>query len=334
MNNELFINKKVWKNFSEDEMKSYLQSVYDYYREQGFPYFPTDMLWRENELKKLLNYDYTKCIDIDNKLIKQTMHGLSLCWSYHPHHYEIVCNNMRTVKETFEDDTLLKKVIEKRVRFGDNMSDNGLRKMIKVFSGTQCVSNFRPTAAAAIYSHFANKGDTVYDMSSGFGGRCLGAHISGVNYIGVDPSTKSYNGVLEMSKFLKSNTTLYNIGSEYQLPNVQDNTIDLAFTSPPYFDCEKYSEEKTQSYKKYPSKNEWLNGYMKDTLTECFRVLKSGKNLILNVQNVKTYKNLVSDVKHLAETLGFTLTDEWGLQLSRLGKGGYKTEPILIFKKN
>lgn len=283
------------------------------------------------EYTKAFNYDFTKCIDRENKLIKQTMHGLSLCWSYHPHHYEIQCNNMKTVYEAFHDDTMLRKVIRKRMKMGDNMSDNGLRKMLKIFSGVQCVSNFRPTASAAIYSLFCEKGDLVYDMSAGFGGRALGAHLAGMRYVGVDPSTNSYQGVSNMIHDFGFNSDIFQQGSE-TATILKDNTVDLCFTSPPYFDCEKYSEEETQSYIKYPTKEKWLNGFLKNTLIECKRVLKKDKYIVLNVQNVKSYKNLVEDVKSLCYSLDLELVDEWGLQLSSLAGGGYKSEPILIFK--
>lgn len=328
---EIFINKKKWNDFTIEEMGTYQETVFQHYRATGFPYFPTDVNWRTKELQKLVNYDYTKCVDTKNKLIRQTMHGLSLCWSFHPYHYEVQCNNMRTVFDTFHNDDLLRKVINKRIRMGDNMSDNGLRKMLKIFSGTQCVSNFRPTAAAAIYHHFCPKGGTVYDMSFGFGGRLLGAHISKRKYIGVDPSVRAYRGNNDLKGFLNSEATLYNQGSETYLP-VEDGSVDLCFTSPPYFDCEKYCTDETQSYKKYPTTEKWLNGFMRSTLEGCIRVKKKEARVIINIQDVKSFPNLVNSIKDLAKRVGLQLEDEWGLQLSSLAGGGHKTEPILIFK--
>ena len=269
----IFINDKIWSKFTEDERIAYEDKVYKHYRNTGFPYFPTDREWRDKEYKKLLNYDFTRCIDYDNKIIRQTMHGLSLCWSYQPHHYDVQCNNMRTVLATFNDDDLLKGVIAKRVKHGSNMSDNGLRKMMKIYTGTQCVSNFRPTAAAAIYRMFTEEGDTVYDMSSGYGGRCLGAHLAGVHYHGVDPSTLNHNGVQNMVNDYQIDATLDLQGSE-ERTRLNDSSVDLCFTSPPYFDCEKYSTEDTQSYIKFPTKDLWLNGFLRDTLLECIRVCK------------------------------------------------------------
>lgn len=331
--NSIFKNKKEWLKLSEDELLNYKNEIYNYYRKNGFPYFPIDKEWRLKEFQKLLNFDFTSCIDTENKTITQTMHGLSLCWSYHPYHYEIPCNDQKTVMGTFNDEETFKKVIAKRLKIGDNITDNGIRKMLKIFSGVQCVSNFRPTAAAAIYHHFAGSGSTVFDMSHGFGGRVLGGSIAKVNYIGVDPSSRAFKGVSEMCSDFNLPAKLYNIGSECDLP-IGDSSVDLCFTSPPYFNCEKYSIEETQSYVKYPNKDLWVNGFIMDTFNNCERILKESGTMIINIQDVKSYKNLVSDIIEAAKKCNFRHVDTWKLQLSNLGGSGFKTEPLLIFKKS
>jgi hypothetical protein len=326
------LNKKQWLSFTPQQMSDYVDEVFTHYRTTGFPFFPTDTQWRKDEFKSLISFDFSKCVDADARLIKQSMHGLALCWSYHPHHYRVKCNNLRTVYELFSDDDLLRKCIEKRIKMGDNMSDNGLRKMMKIYTGTQCVSNFRPTAAAALYSVFCKKGDCVYDRSAGYGGRCLGAAIAGVRYYGVDPATETYAGLVAMVRDFELDATVLCQGSE-ERSTLPDNSIDFSFTSPPYFDCEKYSEEGTQSYVKYPSKDLWMNSFMRKTLIEAMRVTKEGKKIAINIQAVKSYKNIIADLMLLAKDIGLKASPQWNLQLSRLGRGGHKTEPILVFEK-
>lgn len=213
------------------------------------------------------------------------------------------------------------------------MSDNGLRKMIKIFTGTQAVSNFRPTASASIYNYFCNKGDTVLDMSCGYGGRLLGSHLSNMKYIGFEPCVETYNGLRQMVDDFNMDATIFNIGSEVG-NSIKSKSIDLCFTSPPYYNTEKYSNEPTQSYIKYPSYDEWLNGFMKNTLLNCKRVIKNRKPIIINIANTKQSPNLVNDVVKMATGLGLILVETWFLHLSKLGKGkGFKREPILIFKE-
>ena len=329
---EIFINKKVWSTFDEQEMKDYQEKVFNYYRSHGFPYFPDDMPTRYKEYLKLMKYSG---MPLKDGVITQTMHGLSLAWSYMPHSWSVVCNDKLTPIDVFNDDELLKKVIAKRIKIGDNMSHNGLRKMLKMYTGVQSVSNFRPTAAYALYNHFCEEGDTVLDMSSGFGGRILGAMKAKVRYIGYDPSKLAHEGAVNLAKdFNYTNCMLICDGSENI--NIVPNSIDFAFTSPPYFDTEKYSDDAGQSYLKYKTTNDLLNGFIKDTFTNVYDCLKYGKYMAINVANVPNYKTLEEDVIKVALECGFTLEDTWKLALSKppsKNKTGYKYEPVFIFKK-
>jgi hypothetical protein len=319
---DIFINKKKWRLFSEDEMNDFVDAVYTHYRDAGFPYFPTSDTFRKNEFRKLDNYDFNRIIDRDNKVIRQSMHGLSLAWSYMPHSWGIRCGKLKTPLEIFNDDDLFRKAIIKRIQMGDNMSDNGIRKMLKLFTGAQSVSNFRPTASSAIYSLFAEDGSTVWDMSAGFGGRMLGAIRYGVNYVGTDPSTLTFNGLKEMANDFGNgiNIELHKIGSEDF--EVKKDSFSFAFTSPPYFDWEEYSNEDTQSYIKFPTKELWLDGYLRETFNNCYHGLVSEGKMAINVCNTN---------------VGFELDDMWKLALSnpvmKNGKDHFKYEPIFIFRK-
>ena len=334
---DIFINKKVWNEFSEQEMESYVEKVFLYYRKNGFPYFNKSKENRDKEIYKLKNYDFTKVIDRENKIIKQTMHGLSLAWSYMPHSWSIICGNMKTPYEIFHDDETFKKVIRKRIKMGDNISDNGIRKMLKIFTGTQSVSNFRPTAAAGIYHLFCNKGGLVWDISSGFGGRLLGAEIAGVNYIGTDPSTPTFNGLNELNKDYINDikVDLHCIGSEDFIP--KKDSLDFVFTSPPYFNWEKYTNEDTQSFKKFPEKELWLNGYLLKTFQNSYYGLKNNAKMAINIANTKNFKDLEEKTILMAEQAGFVLVDVWKLALSNPNMknktSSFKYEPIFIFEK-
>lgn len=331
---DIFLNKKQWNQFSEKELYQYIDEVFNYYRKKGFPYFPTDEVFRKKEFEKFLKVDYISLYKDD--IIGQHMAGLAYCWSFMPHAFNVQCNNLKTPLEVFNNDELLKKVIYKRIKMGDNMSDNGLRKMLKIFSGTQAVSNFRPTAAAVIYDLYG-KNKNVWDMSAGYGGRLLGAIKAGVkSYIGTEPCTETYNGLLSILQnvqyWVKSKIEIYKCGSEDFIP--ENNSIDLCFTSPPYFDTEKYSNEITQSYKKYPTKSEWLNGYLKQTFINCYNGLKLNGVMAINIANVKSYNTLENDCVKLAEEIGFKLEKIIKYSLSSLNKNNkYKYEPIFIFRK-
>jgi 16S rRNA G966 N2-methylase RsmD len=260
-----------------------------------------------------------------------------------PHAYNVACNGFKTPLQAFYDDDIFKKVIDKRIKMGDNISDNGIRKMLKIYTGVQCVSNFRPTSACAIYNLFG-KNKVVWDMSCGYGGRLLGAYKAGVKkYIGTEPCTDTFNGLNNIIEFINninqnnltpySNTEfeLYKLGSEEFIPNEE---VDLCFTSPPYFNTEKYSDEDTQSWKKYETKELWLNNFLGKTLDNCMQCLKKDAILIVNIANVKSYKNIEDDFLMIAKEKGFKLIDIMKYNLSSLSHNSkFKFEPVFIFKK-
>ena len=85
--------------------------------------------------------------------------------------------------EIYNDDDKFKRTIKKcwkwctthirvKMKEKNTFKENRLRQSIKIYTGTQSVSNFRPTAAKLIYEKFG--GDTIWDMSCGWGGRLIG----------------------------------------------------------------------------------------------------------------------------------------------------------------
>jgi hypothetical protein len=131
--------------YTDEEADNLALEVFDYYRSTGYPYVSQSREDRDEWFAKLMKYDFERVIDYENKIIKQTMHGQSLCWSYQPHHINVKCGNMRTTKSAFEDDDFFMKIIRRRIKVGDNMSDAMMRKALRNYLGVQCVSNFRPT---------------------------------------------------------------------------------------------------------------------------------------------------------------------------------------------
>jgi len=327
----LVCNKRFWRGLNPEDYEIWIEQLFQHYRTKGFPYFPFDDLTLDRELKKLVLFDYRKLIDHQNKTIRQSMHGLSWAWPFFPHSWEVRCGKQKTPWEVFNDDDLFKQVIRKRTQIGDNMSDAGIRKILKIFSGAQSVSNFRPTAAACVYSIFCDRGDVVWDMCAGFGGRLLGAFLLDLNYIGTDPSSHTYRGLRLMAKKLGMDSQLWKIGSESYLPEA--HSLDFCFTSPPYFDNEVYAQEETQSCIKYPNPNKWMDHFIGRTFFNCFIGLKPGKFMAINIADVRSFKDLEKQLCNKAQEIGFIWVDTWFLQLSRLGGTGYKTESIFIFQK-
>ena len=163
---------------------------------------------------------------------------------------DVKYGNQKTIRELWNDDLKLKELIKKtydwELKHGcGSITTNRLRQNSKVYLSKQSVSNFRPTAAKLIYNNYGNYG-FVWDMSCGWGGRLFGFAASNCKkYIGTEPAKETFKGLKKIVKdFNIQNIELLNIGSEDYKPI--KNSLDLCFTSPPYFDTEKYSNDTEQ----------------------------------------------------------------------------------------
>lgn len=346
---EIFVNKKTWDTYDLETFAKFRQAIFDHYRATGYPQYILTDDEKLNELQKLAKFDHSTLIKGDT--ITQSMHALGLAWSYHPHHIGVECNGLRTVEATWNDDALLKKVIDKRLKYGTYVSHSGIRKSVRSYTGTQAVSNFRPTAAAAIYHKYLPENGVTWDMSMGWGGRLLGAFACHKvkTYIGCDPATQTFAGLTDMEADIKRllpernlQTQLYMLGSETADMRVvlPESGVDLCWSSPAYFSCEKYCNEDTQSYIKFPTPRAWLIDFIGATLDNCAYALKPGGVLAINIADVDTYKGLEDQFLHFAQEKGWKLTETLSLALSRMmgtrkkQTGTHKYEPIYVFRKS
>jgi hypothetical protein len=130
---------------------------------------------------------------------------------------------------------------------------------------------------------------------------------------------------------------LHKLGSEDFVP--ERNSLRLCFSSPPYAGWEQYSDEATQSYKKFPTQHEWLDGFVGATLRNCAHGLKRRGILAINIASVAAYPNLATVFLRFAEDNGWRLVETMQLQLSKMvglkhiGNSAFKSEPIFVFKK-
>jgi hypothetical protein len=209
-------------------------------------------------------------------------------------------------------------------------------------------AQFRPSAAKIIYDIY--KPEKVLDFSVGWGDRILGAHASHFvkKYVGIDPNKNLFNGY--MRQIHKYNTIWGKI-KEFELiwGRAEDENIvlkdkfDMIFTSPPYFDKEKYDQSDQQSYKMYKDFDSW----MKDFLCKAIKIrsenLKSGGHLIINVSDIytrhKLYKICDGMNDYIASTGQFEYVGAIGLRMPKRPMSissdtvGVFCEPIWIWKK-
>ena len=240
--------------------------------------------------------------------------------------------------------------VRKLLKYGK--SPNDMRSMF-AFVGAGYCSNFRPATAKTIYELYGKENSKVLDTSSGFGGRLLGFFTAKntSEYVGIDPNTAdSCNKFIEFMQMrfgINKKAYVNKIGSEdFTIESYPqyENYFDISFTSPPYFDTEKYSDSDTQSYKKFNTYDAWVDGFYRNTIYNSCNALKLDGTFAINifekVDNIKEYTEeflndcgfyIVKEDKYLLRVMSGTQKGEDGEFYIRK-KDSYNYEPIWVAK--
>ena len=221
-----------------------------------------------------------------------------------------------------------------------------IRRALELVTGEN-IQNFKPQNARALAEHLCPVlWGNVYDYSAGYGGRLLGVSCSNMsyNYLGIDPNTETikylnyFNEILDEAVGFKG-TIVQNVSEEYK-----PNDIDLAFSSPPYFNLEKYSDEDTQCMVRYKTLDDWFDGYVAPTIKQIFNGLNREGLFATNIADYKTYGNkefkVVETWKEVSKRIGFEHVGTIKMMLNtRPGVGNDKTqgrekyEGVYVFRK-
>ena len=165
------------------------------------------------------------------------------------------------------------------------------------------VANFPPKTARDIYLRYFNNTTeeplNCLDTSSGFGSRMSAVLLSGNNYYSTDPNSKLHEKLFECAKWLYNNgfinenqhCELIKQGSEVFIQE-WENTMDVSFTSPPYFNLEKYCDDDSASTQNYDNYDLWLEKFAKPTIDNTYRYLKVGGYAMINIKNMTNGKKL------------------------------------------
>ena len=219
---------------------------------------------------------------------------------------------------------------------------------MRVASHTRMCSNFRPLVAKTIYDRYLNGGDTL-DPSMGYGGRLLGFLLAtygnlfntSSRYFGVDPLVASCKGNKKMAEFFKSDdkVRIFNTPMEdFDISLLDNARITLAFTSPPYFKNEIYSEDETQSSNRYKDYDSWLTEFWSVVVQKVYQVLQPKGMFVVNIADVLikgTVYPLVADTDSIAKETGFVKVGVQHIKYPGFGEhlDKIKTEPVLFYQK-
>lgn len=341
-----------YQTLDEEGKKAYIQEVIDIYRSVNiFPIQYYSEMGVTNEILKCIEYT----AEFNGNVVSCGAGvGTTLCNYLFPNLFDVPSQHdlnkeeAETLYKKFMNDTYLGRSIEFCFSYKD-----GCPVPTNVMGGLRLVgsapTNFRPMNAKAIYERFCPAGGTIYDFSCGFGGRMLGALSSKNNYkyVGTDPNTETMfnlhrlGGYIEMVTGRENSYELHCVGSEDFVG--PENSIDFAFSSPPYFDLEVYSDEPTQCFNKYPVLEDWLEKYVRGTIKNIYRMLKSGCCYAVNIADFKVkggkevayvdewIRISTEEGMPLYDTVYLGVTARAGTKLQAAGE--LKKENILIFKK-
>ena len=235
-------------------------------------------------------------------------------------------------------------------------------KILQVFrlSCGQPAVNFPALTAKWLYENYTNHINqeepfVVYDSSSGWGGRIIGAMSSRkkIHYVGTDPNPDNFldeEGISRyqyVADFYNNNcvdnysdklTSFFDVkpqGNTYELfqdgselisnnPNFQKykGKLDFSFTSPPYFNREQYSQDETQSFKAYGEYEDWRDNFLKPTLKTIYEYLKKDRYIVWNIADIKigesTYYPLEQDSIDILKDLGCEYKGKLKMLMTRM----------------
>ena len=300
--------------------------------------------------------------------------------------------NVKKIEESYLMADGTEKKFYYLIRWYDK-TDGIFPKILQVFrlSCGQPAVNFPALTAKWLYENYTNHIDqeepfVVYDSSSGWGGRIIGAMSSRkkVHYVGTDPNPDNYIQELGKSRYeyvadfynnncvddfsetfgkffsveKQGNTyEVFQDGSELIKNNPEfqkyKGKLDFAFTSPPYFNREQYSQDENQSFKAYGEYEDWRDNFLRPTLTTIYEYLKNDRYCVWNIADIKigsnTYYPLEQDSIDILTELGMEYKGKLKMLMTRMvgldpSKSGiknavehngkvYKFEPMFVFHK-
>jgi len=342
---------KFTKEVFEKDPEGTVNKVFEIYRSINLVpiiYFTEEGLVRAIKEFKSTSYNSV----IDNRIGLGNNRGQPLSRFLFPNMMtaEPKGRGSNSLKDRFLDDTKLKRAIRIcfEMREGQKLVyPTALRRSLELVTGEN-IQNFKPQNARAIVEHLCPVlWGNIYDYSAGYGGRLLGIGSSNMNYnyTAVDPNTETVNYLQYFNSLIKQATGVEGTIVQSVSEDYQPEDVDLAFSSPPYFNLEKYSDEPTQCMVNYTTLDEWFDGYVVPTMTNIHNGLNNDGVFATNIADYKTYgqKEPVEVCERWVETaekIGFKHTGTIKMMLNtRPGVGNDKLagrekfEGVYVFTK-
>jgi hypothetical protein len=250
-----------------------------------------------------------KEVNMDVALDSRSRPGHVLIDYHMPHFWAVKSWKGKSVLDLAKDSSIMYKALMANLRMHSTPYVSELRRSLCMVGGLSNVTKYRAPLAKAIVQGFGAK--SVLDPCAGWGGRMLGALAAGANYTGCEPCVKTAEGLkgilADLPNDVAARCKIICDGAEVGLLDASE--YDMVLTSPPYFNLEDYSDEDTQSMKKYPTWEKWLTEWLDPIISMCLMALKTGGTSCWSVKNFKTDRDyyLADEVKEAHKRHGWKL---------------------------
>jgi 16S rRNA G966 N2-methylase RsmD len=288
---EKFLNiKNSLRNISDEEFEVIITTLASELENISFNYSYSDP-----DLLKDWNSLIKWNARIDTMASTQRV-GMKLCEHFFPNFFDIENKDGNSFKSLWSADKL-EKVLRWNRKSHSTPYLSELRRGIYFNYNLAKSTMYRPQMAKMVVTNLGAK--RVLDPCAGWGGRMLGTIAAGAEYVAFEPNTETYEGLLNLSKFLGIQDKVRIIkDSALEMDKYDIGEFDLILTSPPYFDLEVYSHEDTQSIKGCDTYSIWVNNFLKPLIELSISHMKVDGWSCWNVHNVGKMK-MIDDVKEI-----------------------------------
>jgi DNA modification methylase len=175
--------------------------------------------------------------------------------------------------------------------------------------------NFAPQIARNIILRYSNEGDTVLDPMVGGGTTLIECKLLHRRGIGIDINPDAVNLTrqgLEFEGDFKYEQ-IAKLGDIRNLENINDNSVDLVLTHPPYANIIKYSKGEIESDLSNIGSIKKFCDELEKGIVEIFRVLKEGSYCAILIGDTRKSRHYVPISYYVMERFlknGFILKED------------------------
>lgn len=195
-------------------------------------------------------------------------------------------------------------------------------------------AQFKPNAAKVLYDYLGVQ--NALDISAGWGDRLCGfmASEKGELYVGIDPRKENHPIYQQQAEFYKRNNGFFETQKEARFImspaedadlSMYEDTFDLVFSSPPYFNVERYSYDDTQSWVRYKNIDAWNKNFLHKTIANVWPTIRKGGYIAINIADVyatskgdgKGYQEICNPMNDYIKSLGGVYEGCLGMEMAK-----------------